>query len=71
MNNDRTKILGFNIKVERMRRNFTQFKLAEMSNVSVDSIKKIETGKQTPSALILYDIAKALNVNIDVLYKDC
>ncbi|MBR1424242.1 helix-turn-helix transcriptional regulator [bacterium] len=62
--------VGFNIKVERLRRKLSQAKLAEMANVVSDSIQKIEGGKQTPSCLVLYDIAKALDVPLDTFYKD-
>ena len=64
-----SKIVGFNIKVERMRQQLTQEKLAEASNISIDSLSKIETGKQVPSCLVLYDIAKALGVEIEEFYK--
>ena len=69
MLNERIKIVGFNIKVERMRQQLTQEKLAEASNISIDSLSKIETGKQVPSCLVLYDIAKALEVEIEEFYK--
>lgn len=70
MRDERTKALGFNIKVERLRKKMTQMELAELVSMSNDSIQKIENGKQTPSALVLFDIAKALNVDLALLYKD-
>lgn len=70
MKDDRIKTLGFNLKVERLRQKISQLKLAEMAGVSVDTIQKIEYGKQTPSALVLYDISNALNVPIEIFYKD-
>ncbi len=70
MRDKRTITLGFNIKVERLRRKITQSVLAEKADISMDSVIKIEGGKQTPSALVLYDIAKALDVTIDSLFKD-
>ena len=70
MRDERIKILGFTIKIERLRRKLSQSQLAEMANVHNDTIQKIENGKQTPSALVLYDIAKALDVTIDSLFKD-
>ena len=53
-----------------MRKKVTQLALAELANISMDSVQKIENGKQTPSALVLYDIAKALEVPLIDLYKD-
>lgn len=70
MDNDKLKTLGFNIKVERMRKGLTQFQLAEMINISIDSVKKIETGKQNPSALIVFDISNVLDIDINLLFKD-
>ena len=70
MRDERVKILGFNIKIERLRKKMTQAALAEHANVTCESIQKIESGNQTPSCLVLYDIAKALEVSLDTLYKD-
>lgn len=70
MRDGRVKILGFNIKVERLRQKITQARLAELANITSDSVQKIEAGKQTPSCLVLYDIAKALSVPLEVFYKD-
>ena len=70
MRDTRSTTLGFNIKVERMRKKISQLELAELSNISLNSIQKIENGKQTPSALVLFDIAKALKIDLTLLYKD-
>ena len=69
MRDKRIEIVGFNIKVERLRKKLTQAQLAEMANVVSDSIQKIESGKQTPSCLVLYDIAKALEIPLETFYK--
>ena len=70
MKDKRLEQLGFNIKIERLRKKISQAKLAEMANVSMESIQKIETGKQTPSVFLFFDIQKALDVSIDTLYKE-
>ena len=70
MRDKRTVNLGFNIKVERMRQKLSQLQLAELANLSMVSVQRIESGKQTPSALVLYDISKALNIPIETFYKD-
>ena len=69
MKDKRIKVLGFNVKVERMREKITQEQLSELSGISIDSISKIEGGKQVPSCLVLYDIAKALGIDINDFYK--
>jgi len=70
MKDKRNKILGFNIKVERIRKEISQFDLAEKVYVSVSTISLIERGLQTPSVFLVYDIAKALNINVNELLKD-
>lgn len=63
------KTLGLNIKAERNRKNWTQAELAEKSNLSPTSISLIETGSQTPSAFAIYNIARALEIDINELFK--
>lgn len=63
------KALGLNIKAERNRKDLTQEKLAELVNMSTYSIIAIEGGRQIPSAINLYLIAKVLEVDINELYK--
>ena len=66
----RKKILGLNIKQERIKQGLSQVRLSVLANISVESVQKIEYGKQTPSILVLLDIAKALNVSVLDLLKD-
>lgn len=40
-----------------------------MIDRSKDTISKIESGKQSPSAMIVYDIVQALKISFDDLYK--
>ena len=68
--NKRLKNLGLNIKSERIRKNLSQEELAEKCDVSRNSISLIETGKINPTILKIVDIAKALNVYINILLKD-
>ena len=70
MRDERIKTLAQNIKAERNRKNLTQFMLAEKIGVSESTISLIERGIQTPSIFIVYDIANALNINIQDLLKD-
>ena len=70
MRDERLKILGDNIRAERMRKRFSQEKLAELIGVHKDSIKNIENGYQTPSAFIVFDIANALEIPIEDLFKN-
>ncbi|MBQ3819388.1 helix-turn-helix transcriptional regulator [bacterium] len=53
------KVFGFNLKVERMKRGWTQAQFAEMLNVHEKHVCKIETGKQN---ITLKTLAKISNV---------
>ena len=70
MKDKRLEKLGFNIKVERLRKKLSQAKLAEMANISMESVQKIETGKQTPSVFVFFDIQKDLGVPVETLYQE-
>lgn len=67
---NRLKNLGINIKSERLRKNISQEKLAELTNISRNSVSLIETGKINPTILKVIDIAKVLDVDVDVLLKE-
>ena len=68
--NMRLKNLGINIKGERLRRNISKEKLAELTNISRNSVSLIETGKINPTILKVIDIAEVLGVDIKVLLRD-
>lgn len=70
MKDSRNKTLASNIKAERHRKGLTQFQLAEIIDVSESSISLIERGVQTPSIFLVYDIAKALEIDINELLKN-
>ena len=62
--------IGINIKSERLRRDISQEKLAELTNISRNSISLIETGKINPTILKVIDIANVLGVELSVLTRD-
>ncbi len=66
---NRLKNLGINVKSERLRRNISQEKLAELTNISRNSISLIETGKINPTILKMIDIANVLGVELSTLIK--
>jgi len=63
------KQIAFNIKIERMRKNLTQFQLAEIMEVHEKYIGKIESGKQNITIRTLIKLSKALNVSIEQLVR--
>lgn len=56
------------IKVERARQNMTQTELAELTNVSRQTITSIEIGKYVPSTLLAFKIASVLKITVDELF---
>lgn len=66
----RLKNLGINIKSERLRRNLSQERLAELTNISRNSVSLIETGKINPTILKVIDIAHVLDLDINVLLRE-
>lgn len=62
--NEILKQIAFNIKIERMRKNMTQFQLAELIGVHEKYIGKIESGKQNITIKTLIKLSQALNINI-------
>ena len=65
--NEVIKKVAFNIKVERMRNELTQFQLAEKIEVHEKYIGKIESGKQNITLKTLVKLANALNTNLQTL----
>lgn len=61
------KKIAFNIKVERMRKNLTQFQLAEMIDVHEKYIGKVESGKQNLTIKTLIKLAQALDIKLSKL----
>jgi transcriptional regulator with XRE-family HTH domain len=61
------KKFGFNVKVERMRKNYTQANLAELMNVNARYIVDIENGKHNVTLKTIEKIATALDVNVHKL----
>ena len=61
--------LARNIRVERARLNISQLKLAEMADVSLDTVNLIERCVGNPKLCTIISIAKALNVDLNTLVK--
>lgn len=62
------KRLGENIKQIRKSKKFTQFQLAEMANVSEDTIKSLEQGRTWCSDKTLSQITEALEIDVVKLF---
>jgi len=69
MENNYKRKIGLNIKSERVRKEYTQEKIAESINVSVSHISKIEQGITSPTAYLLYKISQLLEVPMEDFFK--
>ncbi|CEI82672.1 hypothetical protein BN997_02557 [Oceanobacillus oncorhynchi] len=56
------------IKAYREKKNISQGKLADLCNVSRQTINAIENNKYDPSLKLAFDIAKILAVKVDNLF---
>ena len=68
MDNELLKKLGYNLKIERVKRNYTQEKLAEITGIQMQHISKIEKGECNIKFLTLIALLKGLNVPFEKLF---
>jgi transcriptional regulator with XRE-family HTH domain len=58
------------IKDRRREKNITVQELAQRANVSKGLISQIENSRTIPSLIVLIDIIKALEIDLNVFFKD-
>ncbi len=58
-----------NIKIERARKNITQAQLAEMVNVSRQTINAVELGKYNLSTVLALKIAAVFEISVNDLFE--
>lgn len=63
-------IIADNVRLYRKRKKLTQFQLAELSGLSLDSIKRVEAGKITLSVENFLKVAETLEVPITYLISE-
>lgn len=61
--------LGRNIKAERIRRDLTQEEFAEMIDMSLSHVSKIEQGITSPTAIALFKMAKILCIPMEKFFE--
>jgi len=61
--------VGKNIKFYRFRRQLSQADLAEKAKISITSLSDIERGNNFPQAKTLCNLAKALDVEVWLLFR--
>ena len=63
-------MIGKNIRTLRQKRKLSQEKLARLTDISLNTLTKIESGfTKRPSIQTIHKIAKALRVTIDELVE--
>ena len=62
-------ILGRNIIAERMRKDITQERFAELINMSLSYVSKLEQGLISPTAITLFKMADILSISMDEFFK--
>lgn len=68
MKNECLKKLGHNIKVERVKQDYSQEKLAEIAGIQMQHLSKIENGESDIKFTTLLAIMQALDVPFEKLY---
>lgn len=63
------KHFGKNVKIERIKKDLTQEKLAEIMGVDQNYVSRIENGKQNMSLGKVLELANYLNTDINNLLK--
>ncbi len=66
---EESKKLGNNLKTIRTAKNITQSELAELLGVDKSFVSNIENGKNNPTLSTIANLAKALKVSVDELFK--
>ncbi len=69
MTNSTIDIFRKNLKYYRKQLGLSQDNLSELTGISCDYLSEIERGKKTPSFKRMDLIAKALNVEVYMLFK--
>ncbi|MFC5282626.1 helix-turn-helix domain-containing protein [Pedobacter alpinus] len=62
-------MIGETIRIERLKKGWSQENMAHMLNISQAAYSKIESGQTKMKLTTLYEIAKILEVEVEVLTK--
>ncbi len=61
--------IAINIKLQRIKNNLNQDKLAELSGISQKYLSAIERAKVNPSITIIINICRVLKIDLNEIYK--
>ena len=68
-NSKNQSIMKNSIKVERAKMNITQAQLAELAQVSRQTVNAMELGKYVPSTVLSLRLAKIFGVEISQIFQ--
>lgn len=63
------KKLAENIRIQRAKKQLSQEYLAEQADITPQHLYRIENAKVCPTILVVANIAKALDITLDELFK--
>jgi transcriptional regulator with XRE-family HTH domain len=64
-------MIGKNVKYLRQKRKLSQERLARLTDISLNTLTKIESGfTKRPSIQTIHKIAKSLGISLDKLVED-
>lgn len=66
---DKQRVIGETIKDARSIKNLTQIKVSKDINISRNYLSDVENGRYMPSVETLFDLAKYLNIDLNLLAK--
>jgi len=66
---EQLKKFGKNVKIERIRNDYSQEQFAELLGVSARTVSLIENGLQHPKLFLVVKMAKALNTDINTFLQ--
>lgn len=69
MDKDYKYYMGRNIKAERLRKNITQEEFAELINMSLSYVSKLEQGLTSPTAIALFKMSNVLKIPMEEFFK--
>lgn len=61
--------LGRNTKIERIRKDITQERFAELIDMSVSYVSKVEQGLTSPTAIALFKMSYILKTPMEEFFK--
>ncbi len=62
-------IVADRIRIERLKKRFSQEKLAEKVNISAKYLNMIENRKSNPSIVIVIRICQALDIDLNTIWS--